>query len=119
MWLVLRCDSHAGHIQTIMLKALDFAEDSLKMIATEARNKEAQGRQADRAAFVADALGEMPSFEGIEEVAISEECLDVLERSLERVADVLALSRQGQKDVAADIHNELREIWKQEARAIS
>ena len=102
-----------------MLKALDFAEDSLQMIAKEARNKEAQDRQQDRAAFVANALGEMPSFEGIEDVAISEECLDVLERSLDRVKDVLQLSRQGQADVAADIHNELREIWKQEAQATS
>jgi len=48
----------SGHIQTTMLKSLDFAEDSLTMISTEARNKEAAERQQDRAAFVSNALGE-------------------------------------------------------------
>ena len=41
-----------------MLKSLDFAEDSLTMISTEARNKEAAERQQDRTAFVSNALGE-------------------------------------------------------------
>ena len=41
-----------------MLKSLDFAEDSLTMISTEAKNKEAAERQQDRAAFVSNALGE-------------------------------------------------------------
>ena len=41
-----------------MLKSLDVAEDSLSMISTEARNKEAAERQQDRAAFVSNALGD-------------------------------------------------------------
>lgn len=105
-----------GHIQTTMLKSLDYAEGSLMMISTEARNKEAAERQQDRAAFVSNAL-EMPSFEqkqGDQVVPVSDDCLDILERSLDRVAEVLATCRQEQTNVAADIHQELQAIWKQE-----
>jgi len=49
-----------------MLKSLDVAEDSLSMISTEARNKEAAERQQDRAAFVSNALGDSRQQETLE-----------------------------------------------------
>jgi len=106
-----------GHIQTTMLKSLDVAEDSLSMISTEARNKEAAERQQDRAAFVSNALGEMPSFEpqqGKEVIQVNEDCLEKLELCLDRVGDVLTTCRQQQTDVAADIDQELKSIWQEE-----
>lgn len=106
-----------GHIQTTMLKSLDFAEDSLTMISTEARNKEAAERQQDRAAFVSNALGEMPSFEpqqGKEVISVSDETMERLEQCLDLVADVLSSCRQEQTNIAADINQELQSIWKQE-----
>lgn len=52
-----------------MLKSLDVAEDSLSMISTEARNKEAAERQQDRAAFVSNALGDSrPKQETLEKI---------------------------------------------------
>eukprot|EP00438_Fugacium_kawagutii_P014774 Skav228763 [mRNA] locus=scaffold589:327770:334674:+ [translate_table: standard] len=104
-----------GHIQTTMLKCLDFANDSLLMISTEARNKEAAERQQDRAAFVSNALGDAwqtwpilgMRWVAVVDVADHGQCLD-------QVADVLSTCRQEQTDIAADIHQELQFIWKQE-----
>ncbi|CAJ1371336.1 unnamed protein product [Effrenium voratum] len=110
-----------GHIQkNTMLKNLVLSEDSLDMITTEARNKEAAEKQQDRAAFVSNTLGEMPQFEKVEgKDSVADETCDALEQHLIHVSTTLQECRQEQANMAADVNAALEEIWKQEDRRYS
>ncbi|CAE7523171.1 pkd2 [Symbiodinium microadriaticum] len=110
-----------GHIQNTMLKNLDLAEDSLEMIKTEARNKEAAEKQKQRSAFVSNNMSEMPGVDVKQGVAMSEsqwrvsdEVCDSVEVTLQNISSMLDASRQDQTDLAGDVNTGLQQIWREE-----
>jgi len=106
-----------GHIQNTMLKNLDLAEESLDMIETEARNKEAAEKQQDRAAFVSNNLADMPgldSKQGDNQTQVSSEVCDAVEIALHNIAEMLDECRKEQTNLGGYVHNAMQKIWYQE-----
>ncbi|CAE7198729.1 pkd2 [Symbiodinium natans] len=112
-----------GHIQNTMLKNLDLAEESLEMIKTEARNKEAAEKQQQRSAFVSNNMADMPGFDAKQGMTMSEsqwrvsdEVCDAVEITLRNISSMLDACRQEQTDLAGDVNNALQQIWHEEDR---
>ncbi|CAE7483612.1 PKD2 [Symbiodinium pilosum] len=110
-----------GHIQNTMLKTLELGEESLDMIKTEARNKEAAEKAKERSAFVSNNMNDVPGLDTKQDVNMSEsqwrvsdEVCDAVEITLHNISSLLDHCRQEQTDLAGDVNTALQDIWREE-----